>query len=34
LDGNPNPERDTEGGVFTPADDTPAVLRKRAGPRS
>lgn len=34
LDGNPNPERDTEGGVFKPADDTPAVLRKRAGPRS
>lgn len=32
LDGNPAPERDTEGDVFKPADDTPSVLPKRAGP--
>lgn len=34
MDGNPMPERDTEGGVFKPADDTPSVLPKRSGPTS
>lgn len=32
MDGNPAPERDAEGGVLKPADDTPAVLPKRSGP--
>lgn len=34
FDGNPAPERDTEGGVFKPADDTPAVLPKKSGPKT
>lgn len=34
MDGNPSPERDTEGDTFKPADDTPAVLPKRSGPVS
>ncbi|WP_461600014.1 hypothetical protein [Achromobacter marplatensis] len=32
MNASPAPERDTEGDVFKPADDTPAVLPKRAGP--
>ncbi|ANN70603.1 hypothetical protein ACL598_03060 [Bordetella bronchialis] len=31
FDGNPNPETDDEGGVFSPPDDTPAVLPKKEG---
>ncbi len=31
FDGNPNPEKDDEGGVFSPRDDTPAVLPKKGG---
>ena len=31
FDGNPNPEGDEEGGVFSPPDDTPAVLPKKEG---
>ncbi|CAM3487977.1 MARCKS-like protein [Bordetella sputigena] len=31
FDGNPNPESDDEGGVFSPPDDTPAVLPKKEG---
>ncbi|OZI66871.1 hypothetical protein [Bordetella genomosp. 11] len=31
FDGNPNPERDGEGGVFSPPDDTPSVLPKKEG---
>lgn len=31
FDGNPNPERDDEGGVFSPRDDTPAVLPTKEG---
>ncbi|MDM9558663.1 hypothetical protein [Bordetella petrii] len=34
FDGNPNPQGDDESGVLKPRDDTPAVLRKRSGPRS
>lgn len=33
YDGDPTPHADAEGGVLKPADDTPAVLRKRPGPR-
>jgi len=33
FDGNPNPRGDDETGVLKPHDDTPAVLRKRSGPR-
>ncbi|GAB1578586.1 hypothetical protein [Bordetella petrii] len=34
FDGNPNPQGDDESGVLKPRDDTPAVLRKRSGPRN
>ena len=34
MDGNPAPEPDDDGGVFKPADDTPAVLDKRSGPKN
>ena len=34
FDGAPNPRGDKESGVFKPADDTPAVLPKRSGPKS
>lgn len=33
YDGNPNPEPAAEDGVSRPADDTPAVLPTRSGPR-
>jgi|SRR5690606_32222750 len=33
YDGNPAAHADADGGVLKPADDTPAVLRKRSGPR-
>jgi hypothetical protein len=31
FDGNPNPEGDEEGGVFSPPDDTPNVLPTKKG---
>ncbi len=34
FDGSPNPHGDEDSGVFKPADDTPAVLEKRSGPKN
>ncbi|MFC4278034.1 hypothetical protein [Achromobacter aloeverae] len=31
FDGNPNPEKDDEGGMFRPRDDTPSVLPEKEG---
>jgi len=33
FDGNPNPQADQPSKTFSPRDDTPAVLKKRSGPR-
>lgn len=33
IDGNPAPQPDVEGGMFKPADDTPAVLPEKSGPK-
>lgn len=34
FDGSPNPRADEDSGVFKPADETPAVMPKRSGPKN
>lgn len=34
FDGSPNPRADEGAGVFKPADETPAVMPKRSGPKN
>jgi len=34
FDGNPNPQGDDKPGLLKPHDDTPAILKKKSGPRN